>query len=436
MEEYNDIELRSEEFQEVLSRIPSWIERWGITLIFIVLAGLLIGSYFFKYPDIVSAPVVVSTENLPADVVARTSGRIDYLSVYEQETVYKNQIMGALESTANTENVLLLDSLLMHKTEFLTLSDSIHIFDSLRLYKFSLGEIQSSYGSFLKSYEDLNYFLQINYHNKKIMVVEKQKSVQQTLLNQSVKQYDLNKKQLETAQKIFTSDSALFSKDVISAIDFEIAKNTFYQSRQVYENAKSSIEHQRLAILQLDQQIFDLEQQRQEQLSQLQLSFTNSYEQLKAQIAQWKQNYLIQSPIDGIVTFTRYWQDNQNVTIGQAILTVVPNEQQRITGKIFLPPARAGKVKTGQTVNVKFDDFPYMEYGMVKVKITNIALVPITENGARSYVLEVDFPDNLLTTYRKTLTFRQQMSGYAEIITDNLSLLERLLNPIRALFKK
>ena len=93
MEEYNDIELRSEEFQEVLSRIPSWIERWGITLIFIVLAGLLIGSWFFKYPDIVSAPVVVSTENLPADVVARTSGRIDYLSVSEQETVYKNQIM-------------------------------------------------------------------------------------------------------------------------------------------------------------------------------------------------------------------------------------------------------------------------------------------------------------------------------------------------------
>ena len=436
MEEYNDIELRSEEFQEVLSRIPSWIERWGITLIFIVLAGLLIGSYFFKYPDIVSAPVVVSTENLPADVVARTSGRIDYLSVSEQETVYKNQIMGALESTANTENVLLLDSLLMHKTELSILSNSIHIFDSLRFYKFSLGEIQSSYGSFLKSYEDLNYFLQINYHNKKIMVVEKQKSVQLTLLNQSVKQYDLNKKQLETAQKIFASDSALFSKDVISAIDFEIAKNTFYQSRQVYESARSSIEHQQLAILQLEQQIFDLEQQRQEQLSQLQLSFTNSYEQLKAQIAQWKQNYLIQSPIDGIVTFTRYWQDNQNVTAGQAILTVVPNEQQRITGKIFLPPARAGKVKTGQTVNVKFDDFPYMEYGMVKVKITNIALVPITENGVRSYVLEVDFPDDLLTTYHKTLTFRQQMSGSAEIITDDLSLLERLLNPIRALFKK
>ena len=395
-----------------------------------------IGSWFFKYPDIVSAPIVVSTENLPADVVARTSGRIDHLSVSEQEAVYKNQIMGALESTANTENVLFLDSLLIYQAEFPAIFDSIHVFETLRLYKLSLGEIQSSYGSFLKSYEDLNYFLQMNYHNKKIIVVEKQKSVQQTLLNQSIKQYDLNKKQLETAQNIFTSDSALFSKNVISAMDFEIAKNTFYQSQQVYENARSSIEQQQLAILQLEQQIFDLEQQRQEQFSQLQLSFTNFYEQLKVQIAQWKQIYLIQSPIDGIVTFTRYWQDNQNVTTGQTILTVVPDEQQRITGKIFLPPARAGKVKVGQTVNVKLDDFPYMEYGMVKVKITNIALVPITENGASSYVLEVDFPDNLLTTYRKTLTFRQQMSGTSEIITDDLSLLERLLNPIRALFNK
>jgi len=432
MEELNDIELRSEEFQEVLSRIPSWIERWGITLVFIVLAGLLIGSWFFKYPDIISAPIVVSTENLPADVVARTSGRIDYLSVSEQEKVHRNQIMGSLESTANTANVLLLDSLLMYKTEL----DSIPVFEPLKLYKFSLGEIQSFYGSFLKSYEDLNHFLQMDYHNKKITVVEKQRIVQQTILDQSVKQYYLNEKQLKTSQNIFMSDSALFSKKVISAMEFEVAKNTFYQSRQVYETAKSNIEQQRLGILQLDQQIFDLEQQRQEQFSQLELSFINSYEQLKVQIEQWKQSYLIQSPIDGIVTFTRYWQDNQNVMVGQIILTVVPDEQQRITGKIFLPPARAGKVEIGQTVNVKFDDFPYMEYGMVKVKITNIALVPITENDTRNYVLEVEFPNDLLTTYRKTLTFRQQMSGIAEVITDDLSLFERLLNPIRALLKK
>jgi len=33
-------------------------------------------------------------------------------------------------------------------------------------------------------------------------------------------------------------------------------------------------------------------------------------------------------------------------------------------GKIELSPRGAGKVKEGQFVNVKFDNFPYMEYGI------------------------------------------------------------------------
>jgi len=77
-----------------------------------------------------------------------------------------------------------------------------------------------------------------------------------------------------------------------------------------------------------------------------------------------------------------------------------------------------------------------MEYGMIKVEIKNIALVPIVENNVRSYVLEVEFPENLTTTYNKTLIFRQQMQGTAEIITEDLVLLERFFNPIRAIFDK
>ena len=95
-----------------------------------------------------------------------------------------------------------------------------------------------------------------------------------------------------------------------------------------------------------------------------------------------------------------------------------------------------GKVRVGQRVNVKLNDFPYNEYGMLRVKIKNISLVPVVENNQSSYVLEVEFPDPLTTTYKKTISFRQQISGQAEIITDDTRLLEKLLNPIRAIFDK
>jgi HlyD family secretion protein len=134
-----------------------------------------------------------------------------------------------------------------------------------------------------------------------------------------------------------------------------------------------------------------------------------------------------------VATFTKYWQQNQNVSAGEVVVTVVPKEKTKIIGKILLPPQGAGKVKEGQTVNVKFDNFPYMEYGMVKVTISHISLVPIDlPDAKKAYVLEVVFSDKLCTTYGKELLFSQEMTGTAEIITEDLRLLDKFINPIKA----
>ena len=46
MENENDIELRSEEVQEILTRPPRALVRWGITVFFGVLAAVIIGGCF------------------------------------------------------------------------------------------------------------------------------------------------------------------------------------------------------------------------------------------------------------------------------------------------------------------------------------------------------------------------------------------------------
>ena len=69
---------------------------------------------------------------------------------------------------------------------------------------------------------------------------------------------------------------------------------------------------------------------------------------------------------------------------------------------------------------------------MVKGIVKNISLVPADNN----YAVEVEFPEGLKTNYGKTLAFGQQMQGSAEIITDNVRLLVRLFNPLKALLKE
>jgi hypothetical protein len=50
---YREIELRSEEVQEVMGKIPPLILRWGITVLFFVVTALLLTSSFFLLHHIV-----------------------------------------------------------------------------------------------------------------------------------------------------------------------------------------------------------------------------------------------------------------------------------------------------------------------------------------------------------------------------------------------
>jgi HlyD family secretion protein len=433
MKDIENIELRSEEVQEVLGRPPRWILRWGITVIFVVVVVLLVGSYFFKYPEIITAQVVVTTENLPVSIMARTSGRIDTLLVGEKQEVLREQLLAVVENPASFADIVLLTETL--KQLPMSLADSALLAADFPS-QLRLGEVQNAYSSFLKTVEDHRYFLQTDYHRKKITVIRKQIAGQQTIVGQGAKQLMLYHEQLVIAEKLFRTDSLLFAQGVIAASDYEHARSTLLQGIQNSESAKTGLENQKIGILQLEQSVFDLEQQRAEQAAQLRVQLMSAANLLQAQLSAWEQTYLFRSPVSGIATFTKYWQRNQNITAGEVILTVVPADSAHIVGKIYFSPQGAGKVAVGQTVNIKFDNFPHMEYGMVKVVVRSIALVPIVQNGERLYVLEVDFPQRLTTTYGKTLDFSQEMQGTAEIITEDLRLIERFLNPIRALVRK
>ena len=79
-----EIELRSDEFQEIVQQSPRWMFRSGISLIFGIILLLLLGSYFFRYPDVINANIVVLSENPPAYLAARTTARIDSIIVSDE----------------------------------------------------------------------------------------------------------------------------------------------------------------------------------------------------------------------------------------------------------------------------------------------------------------------------------------------------------------
>ena len=87
-----------------------------------------------------------------------------------------------------------------------------------------------------------------------------------------------------------------------------------------------------------------------------------------------------------------------------------------------------GKVKIGQTVNIKLQNYSEYEFGVLKGIINNISEI---SNKDGFYTIDVSLPDKLITSYNKKIVFRQEMRGAAEIITEDLRLIERFFYQLK-----
>ncbi|MDX9695098.1 MAG: HlyD family efflux transporter periplasmic adaptor subunit [Bacteroidales bacterium] len=423
MEKLKEIELRSNDVQEILSRPPKWIVRWGITIILAIVIIIVVGSWFFKYPDIISANIVLTTANPPAPVVAKISGKIQNLFVIDHQEVDKHQVLAVIENPAIYED---LNNLIEKTKQFdsgsLLNDDLINFPENL-----NLGSIQSYYADFLKNMGEYRKFMQMNYHQKKINLLKNEIAHYKKYEANLIVQNDLQLKEYELMVKQFKRDSAMHTQQLMSDSEFEKSKSALLTKQFSYEQSNISITNVQIQIQNIEQSIAELELQEEKQISDKNITIKQSYDNLIAAIESWKYQYVLIAPTKGRVTFNRIWNENQNIKAGETVMTIIPEYEGEIIGKVQLSFQGAGKVKTGQQVNIRFDNYPYMEFGMVKGVVKSISLAP--DNNY--YTAEINLPNGLNTFYSEKLDFKQEMQGTAEIITEDFRLLQRIIRPLR-----
>ncbi|MFM6345184.1 MAG: hypothetical protein ACKPFK_08560, partial [Dolichospermum sp.] len=127
-------EVRSEEVQEIVNRVPSWIVRWGTMLIFIVFLVSLTISWFVKYPDVLKAEVVITTTPVPANLVARVNGRLKLLKS-DKEIVKAGDVVAFIDGNVSLNDLQSLETILSY--------DLIDIAPA-SFQQLNVGEIQNS----------------------------------------------------------------------------------------------------------------------------------------------------------------------------------------------------------------------------------------------------------------------------------------------------
>ncbi len=421
MPENRSTEIRSEEVQEILSHVPHWLIRSGITTIFSTVLLILIASWFIKYPDIVMARVTITTPIPPVNIVAKSSGAIE-LMTKEDEEVRKGEILGVIENSATSDDVFRLIDLC---TRFSKNESNLALFIS---EEFNLGDVQQSYLQFARSLADLRLFEELRYYDEQIEMLQLRISQYTTLYNALKNQLATQRRSVSLAQENYARDSLLFKNQVVTKFDKNDAESTLLQVQANYQLSESNLINNQIQVNQLHSQIADLESKKSEQQRNLQENVRQTFEQLESDLEVWKQQFLLTSPVEGKVSLSTFWTDNQYVNVDDEVMTIIPEETIAF-GRMELPVLGSGKVEEGQRVNIKLDNYPYQEYGMVQGKIQTKSLVPSHNN----YILTLSLPRGLKSSYNKDLTFNREMQGTAEIITKDLRIIERVFNQFRSL---
>ena len=169
---------------------------------------------------------------------------------------------------------------------------------------------------------------------------------------------------------------------------------------------------------------------------------------LKSQIAQTTkeitslqiqmQQRIVRSPIDGIVFELPVSKPGEVLQTGQRIAKIAPQNSGFIL-KAKMPVKETGLLKKGMPVKVKFDAFPFQEYGIIAGKVSWISpdskVDPKVPAGTENYELRISLHKSYIQNGNQRIPLTPGQTANAEVIVRQRRVIDLLLDPFKKLQK-
>jgi len=420
--------IRSDEVQEIISAVPSWMIRWGITLIFGLIVMLITLSWFVKYPDIIFGNATLTTLKPPVKLVVRSSGKLTNILVADGTKVNKDQVIAEMENPVTQEGIQFLKNYVIATKSYLQ-DKSTDL--PITTENFVFGAMQTNFNDLEKNLKNYNEHIKNIYNTSKISNLKKKKEQYQTLIAISTKQLELIKQELINAEDKYQASKTLYQKGVIAKMDFYNEETTFRQKQMDVENAKRTIANQQITLLNLTQELSDLEFQYHENERTLVNNIYANLLELENGIENWQQNFSFVAPVAGKLVWLEKIYQNQFIEAGKSLFAITTNNEQFIA-LATIPTTGFGKIEVGQKARIKLNNYPSYEFGHLEGIVSKLTEIP-NEN---SYQIEITLAKGMTSSYNKLLTFTPEMTGTAEIVTDDLRVMQRIFNQFNKLFDR
>ncbi|SMC98026.1 HlyD family secretion protein [Pedobacter africanus] len=415
----NGLEVNSEEVQEIITAVPSWILRRGITLIFGILLAIVLISAFIQYPDVVKTSLKVNSLNAPKAVFVKQTGKLLSLLAPEGSNVKQNQPLAFMESTANHSDVLKLHDILTKITAELSATG---IAPNLLLKGLNLGELQGAYQNFYQQY--LQYVSAQNggyYLNRKQFLERDLKEIEK-LKAQIIDQQKIQEKEFANVEHEFEAYKKLYQKNMVSTSEFKQQENKYLAGRYPLQQSATALLNNNTNYAAKQKEILELEHTIQDERAKFVQSLSNMLTETDA----WINQYILRAPVDGRVSYAGIVQENQTLNAGQEVFMINPANTD-FFGEVYIPQYNMGKVKTGQRTLVKMRSFPFEQYGLIRGKVNYISDVAFKDSV---FIAKIGFERFENKDPEHKIVLKNGMQADAEIITEESSLLQRFMRNI------
>lgn len=422
MPEPRDIELRSESVQEILGRIPPWIIRYGIGLIFGLVLLLVLLAWLIRYPDVIAGTGVLTSLDPPRAVVARSDGRLVVLSATDGGSVSRNAPLAVIESSADPNAMDSLRKMLPVLSGVLGTSDSLipHLGD------LDIGEGRPMLAELRSVLEELRAWRTERYRAERNEALSTKIKLFRTMIRASEEQLTWASRKQQNYVAEARIDTVLAGKGVLSATEFRSKQNTFIDQEMNVSGMERSLQQSRISLLELEAQFSDLVHADEVHERELEQRFRARMDGLLRFLGSWQLDHTLNAPVGGLVHYGERLDLDQPIHQGDTLFHVVPPVSTYVV-EARIPSDGAGKVKVGQAAYVQLNGYPASEYGQLVGRVRSIA----TMGRGNNYRLVIELPQGLCTSFHRSVPYSPEMQGRVEVVARDRSVFGRIVDRLR-----
>jgi HlyD family secretion protein len=259
-----------------------------------------------------------------------------------------------------------------------------------------------------------------------IQLVEKEDAVQE-----KKKIYEQTKSDIIQAQLRLDEENMSYQRTLRqSKSDIEQAELRLKEQQNSYNSLVSAGE---ISVFKIQEQLRNIETD----ITTLKSEIKQSKSQIQSLQFELNQR-LIKSPVEGIIFDISIDQKGAVLQTGSKIIEIAPKGTPLIL-KAHMPTTESGSLTKGMPVKLKFDAYPFQDYGIIEGELSKIS--PTTKeldtpNGkVLAYELEITLDQTCMPSNNECIPLRPGDTATAEVIVRKRRIIDFVLDPFKQLNK-